>query len=297
MSQAKNFAVQVLLYTCGGLAITYLANKMLSRGPIRGRKLPAFLKNKGFRLTKHESEIASSIVEPNSIACGFSEVGGLEHAKRELNTALCLPFHHPEFFSGGLRQAPKGVLLYGPPGTGKTLLAKAIAKESRAYFLNLQIDKLTNCYMGESEKLISAVFSLARKLKKCIIFLDEIDCILGKTRSGTHHEVYKRQVSLFLSLWDGFQSSDDEQIIVVGATNFPSNLDHAVIRRMPIRFHVKVPDEKARVHILSIILRNEKHKVDIATLASKTIQYTGADLKELAQGCHVPASGIYRKQP
>ena len=155
-------------------------------------------------LTEHEEQIATELILPGDIKETFESIGGLDGIINSLQESVIAPLCFPELFNGAagseksvlgngsapgsasLLGAPKGVLLYGPPGTGKTMLAKALAKESGATFINLHVSTLTNKWFGESNKLVAALFSLARKLQPSIIFIDEIDSFMRERGSGDH---------------------------------------------------------------------------------------------------------------
>lgn len=139
-------------------------------------------------LNEYESQVALDVVAPQDISVGFNDIGGLDDIIEELKEAVIYPLTMPQLYShgGSLLSAPSGVLLYGPPGCGKTMLAKAVAHESGAFFINLHISTLTEKWYGDSNKLVRAVFSLARKMQPAIIFIDEIDAVLGTRRSGEH---------------------------------------------------------------------------------------------------------------
>jgi len=139
-------------------------------------------------LTPYEQTIAMEVVAPEEIPVSFEDIGGLEDIIEELKESVIYPLTMPQLYqsSSSLLSAPSGVLLYGPPGCGKTMLAKALAHESGACFINLHISTLTEKWYGDSNKLVNAVFSLARKLQPTIVFIDEIDAVLGQRRSGDH---------------------------------------------------------------------------------------------------------------
>uniref|UniRef100_A0A1A8EN66 Outer mitochondrial transmembrane helix translocase n=1 Tax=Nothobranchius korthausae TaxID=1143690 RepID=A0A1A8EN66_9TELE len=177
-----------------------------------------------------------------------------------------------------------GVLLYGPPGCGKTLIAKATAKEAEFRFINLQPSTLTDKWYGESQKLAAAVFSLAIKLQPSIIFIDEIDSFL-RSRSSSDHEATAMMKAQFMSLWDGLDTDHHCQVIIMGATNRPQDLDSAILRRMPSRFHINQPIAKQREQILRLILENESvdSSVNLRDIAKETDGFSGSDLREMCR--------------
>lgn len=139
-------------------------------------------------LSSYEQTIAMEVVTPSEIPVTFDDIGGHDDIVEELRESVIYPLTMPHLYAAAssLLSAPSGVLLYGPPGCGKTMLAKALARESGACFINLHISTLTEKWYGDSNKLVNAVFSLARKLQPCIVFIDEIDAVLGQRRSGEH---------------------------------------------------------------------------------------------------------------
>lgn len=139
-------------------------------------------------LNTYEQTIAMDLVAPKDIPVSFKDIGGLDEIIEELQESVIYPLTMASLYSqaSSLLSAPSGVLLYGPPGCGKTMLAKALAAESGACFINLHISTLTEKWYGDSNKLVKAVFSLARKLEPTIVFIDEIDAVLGQRRSGEH---------------------------------------------------------------------------------------------------------------
>jgi len=236
-------------------------------------------------LTENEMQIAEEIIDPDTLDVSFDDIGGLEDVKSALHELLILPVRRPELFAKKkLAATPKGILLYGPPGTGKTLLAKATAKECNVVFINLNWSSILSKWLGESEKLATAVFTLARKLQPCIIFIDEIDSFL-RNRSSYDNEANSHIKAQFMSMWDGLNASDDMKIVVIGATNRPDDIDEAIKRRMPRRFFVDLPGPPQREDILKIILADENldKKFNYRYLADLTDKYSGSDLKELCR--------------
>lgn len=201
-----------------------------------------------------------------------------------LQTLVTLPMLHPQLFQKGIlsRSSINGVLLFGPPGTGKTMLAKALAKSSGAKFMAVSLSDIFDKYVGEGEKNVRAIFTLARKLSPCVIFLDEVDALFGARRQNESSASRREIMNEFMQEWDGIASNNDG-IVVLGATNRPFDLDDAILRRMPRRVLVDLPSEKARKKILEVNLDGEAldDTIDIANLAKRTELYSGSDLKNM----------------
>ncbi|KAJ9549676.1 hypothetical protein OSB04_022219 [Centaurea solstitialis] len=230
-------------------------------------------------------EATCDIVNPDHIDVEFESIGGLESVKQSLYELVILPLRRPELFAHGRLLGPqKGVLLYGPPGTGKTMLAKAIAKESGAVFINVRVSNLMSKWFGDSQKLVSAVFSLAYKLQPAIIFIDEVDGFLGQRRS-TDSEVITNMKTEFMTLWDGFNTDQNARVMVLAATNRPSELDEAILRRLPMTFEIGKPGQSDRAKILKVILKGERidENIDFDYIASLCGGFTGSDLVELCK--------------
>jgi SpoVK/Ycf46/Vps4 family AAA+-type ATPase len=152
-------------------------------------------------------------------------------------------------------------------------------------FLNLEVSTLTEKWYGESEKLALAVFTAAEKLQPCIIFIDEIDTFL-RSRDRNDHEVTAKVKAQFMILWDGLYSrKDDCSVIVLGATNRPYDVDAAILRRMPAKFEIPLPNRDKRIAILKLLLNNEslESDVDVEEIADSTDAFSGSDLKELCR--------------
>lgn len=177
------------------------------------------------------------------------------------------------------------------------MIAKATAKEAGMRFINLDVAMLTDKWYGESQKLASAVFSLARKLQPCIIFIDEIDSFL-RARNTHDHEATAMMKTQFMMLWDGLSTEAGSTVIVMGATNRPQDLDKAILRRMTAQFHVGLPKKEQRGEILRLILGNEmvSSDVDLARLAEKTNGFSGSDLRELCRNASVYRLREFMKQ-
>ncbi|KAG4117585.1 hypothetical protein ERO13_D12G240800v2 [Gossypium hirsutum] len=233
----------------------------------------------------YEDVIVGDVVNPDHIDVEFDSVGGLDRIKKALYELIILPLKRPELFAYGKLLGPqKGVLLYGPPGTGKTMLAKAIAKESGAVFINVRVSNLMSKWFGDAQKLVAAVFSLAYKLQPAIIFIDEVDSFLGQRRA-TDHEAMAIMKTEFMALWDGFTTDQNARVLVLGATNRPAELDEAILRRFSQVFEIGKPDCDDREKILKVILKNERVEdtIDLYHIARLCEGYTGSDLFELCK--------------
>ncbi|XP_010209197.2 spastin isoform X1 [Colius striatus] len=217
-------------------------------------------------------------------AVKFDDIAGQELAKQALQEIVILPSLRPELFTG-LRAPARGLLLFGPPGNGKTMLAKAVAAESNATFFNISAASLTSKYVGEGEKLVRALFAVARELQPSIIFIDEVDSLLCERREG-EHDASRRLKTEFLIEFDGVQSSGEDRILVMGATNRPQELDDAVLRRFTKRIYVSLPNEETRLILLKNLLSKQGSPLtqkELAQLARMTDGYSGSDLTALAK--------------
>ena len=217
-------------------------------------------------------------------AVSYEDIGGLEREVARVREMVELPLKHSRIFERLGIFAPKGVLLYGPPGTGKTLLARAVAAESRAYFIPLNGPEIMRKFYGESEAKLREVFEEAARRAPAILFIDEIDAVAPK-RAEVSGEVEKRVVAQLLGLMDGFVSRG--QVIVIGATNIPEVLDPAL--RRPGRFdreiEIGVPNTQARLQILKIHTRAMPlaPDVNLQEIAEHSHGFVGADLEALCQ--------------
>ncbi|KAI4136842.1 MAG: hypothetical protein LQ341_005418 [Variospora aurantia] len=242
------------------------------------------------RCNPQEKKLLNGMIDPSEIRTTFSTVHAPQETIQALKDLTLLPLACPEEFEYGVlaEQRVNGLLLYGPPGTGKTLLAKAVAKEGGTTILDISGADLYDKWVGEGEKNVKAMFSLARKLKPCIVFIDEADAVLGSRDSGNNRNSHRDLINQFLREWDGMK---DVTALIMVATNRPFDLDDAVVRRLPRRILVDLPTEQDREAILNIHLAKEilDPDVSLTKLAADTPLYSGSDLKHLvvtaAQAC------------
>ncbi|KAL0441932.1 UNVERIFIED_CONTAM: Spastin [Sesamum radiatum] len=257
-----------------------------------------------------EKRLLADVIPPSDIGLTFDDIGALENVKDTLKELVMLPLQRPELFCKGqltkvmfsfalvmiravvLRtefdyKPCKGILLFGPPGTGKTMLAKAVATEAGANFINISMSSITSKWFGEGEKFVKAVFSLASKIAPSVIFVDEVDSMLGRRENPGEHEAMRKMKNEFMVNWDGLRTKDTERVLVLAATNRPFDLDEAVIRRLP-----RSEDPKS-----DISKEDLSPDVDLDSVATMTDGYSGSDLKNLCvTAAHRPIREILEKE-
>lgn len=270
-----------------------------------------------------EQMVAREITNPDNIDCTLRDIGGLDEIIEDLQRNVITPMLQPKHFRTSLLRQKRGVLLYGPPGTGKTMLAKALAKESHACFIVIKASTILSKWYGETNKMISAIWTLAYKLQPTILFIDEVDALLG-SRNSSEHEATTAMKTEFMQLWEGFETDPESNVVVLGATNKKYSLDDAVLRRFSLQYEVGLPTLAQREEILRSILkkysmedgahgidpelvesiyadaianeevkniRNNRNKKPqpLHDIAEKTDGFSGSDLKELAsQAASIP---------
>ena len=261
-------------------------------------------------LTTHECRFVSSIIkrglkypfvknnDNDAHIEGFESIGGLHQEIEQLKKGIMEPLEKQKLVKKSLKKydnselesamqyykASSGVLLYGPPGTGKTALIRSISVELDIPFMHVQISDLLDKWLGESNKLVTSIFSLANKISPCIIFIDEIDSLLGIRRKNDH-EVSTQIKTQFMSLWDGLSKPENE-VILVAATNRPHMLDPAVNRRFSMKIQIKMPNGDQLADILKAKLR----KCDTSAITDQEwrqmgmlcfhYKMTGSDIQE-----------------
>jgi len=209
----------------------------------------------------------------------WSDVAGLDMAKESLKEAVILPIKFPHLFTGK-RKPWRGILLFGPPGTGKSFLAKAVATEANnSTFFSVSSSDLVSKWLGESEKLVKNLFSMAREHKPSIIFIDEVDSLCS-SRSDNESESARRIKTEFLVQMQGV-GNDNDGILVLGATNIPWVLDAAIRRRFEKRIYIPLPEAHARTSMFKLNMGATPTQIteqDYMQLGVETEGYSGADI-------------------
>jgi len=232
------------------------------------------------------SALRETVVEVPNIS--WTDIGGLENVKRELQELVQYPVEHPEKFIKFGMQPSRGVLFYGPPGCGKTLLAKAIANECQANFISVKGPELLTMWFGESEANVRDIFDKARAAAPCVLFFDELDSIAKSRGGGSSSDAggaADRVINQILTEMDGMGAK--KNVFIIGATNRPDIIDSAILRpgRLDQLIYIPLPDEKSREAILKANLRKSPvaQDVDLGFLAKMTNGFSGADLTEICQ--------------
>lgn len=239
------------------------------------------------KFDEYEELLLECRVDNTKLSTTFEDVIIDEDTKQTVIQLLKLSFMRTEGSSMELlkRVRMNGALFHGPPGTGKTHLARAIASPTGANMLSIDAARIQNKYIGESEKMIKAAFTLAAKLSPCILFIDEADALFYR-RSSNDKSWQRSTLTQFLTQMDGLISTTEpRKPFVIAATNHPKELDEAFMRRLPHKVLFNLPDKSARAQILRIYLKEDdlEDDVDIDSLAKDTTGFSGSDLLNLRE--------------
>ena len=222
------------------------------------------------------------LTRPTEDKVMFADVAGMTALKKTLRLQIIEPFRNPGLFQRFRKKAGGGVLLYGPPGCGKTLIARAIAGECNAEFRSIGISDVLNMWIGESERNLSLIFEQARARKPCVLFFDELDA-LAYSRSKSSSSSARTVVNEFLSQLDGFDKNNEE-VLVLAATNMPWDVDSAMKRpgRFSRQVFVPPPDKEAREEMFKVKMAEVPHgSIDFGAIATRADFFSGADIDGL----------------
>lgn len=237
-------------------------------------------------------ELIMSEIMDHGPPVAWDDIAGLEFAKTTIKEIVVWPMLRPDIFTG-LRGPPKGILLFGPPGTGKTLIGKCIACQSGATFFSISASSLTSKWVGEGEKMVRALFAIARCHQPAVIFIDEIDSLLSQRTDG-EHDSSRRIKTEFLVQLDGAATAAEDRVLVVGATNRPQEIDEAARRRLAKRLYIPLPVAAARLQIVTNLMAQEKNQLrdhELHSVVTATQGFSGADMTQL---CREAALGPIR---
>lgn len=230
-------------------------------------------------------------VVSNTLGISWHHCIGLNKPTELLKEATVYPLLYPDLFKN-LTRSWTGVLLYGSPGTGKTLLAKALACEINATFINVTSSTFVSKWRGDSEKMVKVLFDLAKYYAPTTIFIDEIDALLSETKE-TNHEASCRFKSELLIQMDGLLSSD-EPVFLLATTNSPWKLDKALLRRFEKRILIPLPNEDAKMRMLKHYANlKTENKNDWNNLIQLTENFSGSDIKN---ACKEMEMSLVREQ-
>ena len=237
-------------------------------------------------LAKNVQDSFNDMVMKEKPDVKWRDVVGVDDAKNALRESIVYPTKRGDLFPLGW---PRGILLYGPPGCGKTILAAATANELDGYFINVDGSSMMSKWLGEAEKNVSRLFKMAhsyaqREGKPVILFIDELDSLLGERTNEIGGEVRSR--NQFLTEMDGINGKGkDTKLYVIGATNKPWSLDHPFLRRFQKRIYVSLPSVEAREKLFTLYANQLKldSKVRLHTLASIFDGYSASDIKDICQ--------------
>lgn len=227
-------------------------------------------------------KVVNEIMVVSDHPVSWADICGLKHAKKTIHEIVILPMLRPDIFSG-LRSPPKGLLLFGPPGTGKTLIGKCIAAQAKATFFSISSSSLTSKWIGEGEKMVRALFAVARSRQPSVIFVDEIDSLLSERNEG-ENEATRRIKTEFLVQFDGCGTSSEDRILLIGATNRPYEIDEAARRRFRKKLYIPLPESEARRQIIINLLSKHPHNLTeemMQIVVNETCGYSGSDVDGL----------------
>jgi SpoVK/Ycf46/Vps4 family AAA+-type ATPase len=247
------------------------------------------------RRTEGEKSSYEELILAEKPNIKWEQVVGLENAKKAIKEAIVYPVQRPDLFPLGW---PRGILLFGPPGCGKTLLAAAVATEIDAKFVSVDAASIMSKWLGEAEQNVAKLFNSVRKSalegKPAIVFIDELDSLMGKHSNEVGGEIRVR--NQFLKEMDGIIDKGKKlHVYVIGATNKPWDLDWAFIRRFQKRILVPLPDHHSRLMMFKLYTSDLQlaPDVDLHELARLSEGFSGSDIRDVCQSAHLKLIGEF----
>ena len=289
-SVSHGFVGADLEYLCKEAAMKCL-RRLLPELNLEDEKIPPETLEK-LIITKADFDNAIKEVMPSAMRevylespdVKWSDIGGLDEVKRELQEAVEWPLRYPDLYTKLGHSIPKGILMHGPSGTGKTMLAKAVATESEANFISVKGPELLSKWIGESERGVREIFRRARQAAPCVVFFDEVDSIAPVRGMEGVNAGTERMVSQLLTEMDGIQELTG--VVIIAATNRLDMIDTALLR--PGRFDkivfVPKPNLGTRLKILEIYAKEKPitSEVNLQRIAELTDGFSGADMSAVA---------------
>ena len=276
-------------------AIAYQERIKALQGAVMTGETRAEVRENGETKTEGAKSSYEELIMAEKPNVRWEEVVGLETAKKAVKEAIVYPVQRPDLFPLGW---PRGMLLFGPPGCGKTLLAAGVATEIDATFVSIDAASIMSKWLGEAEQNVAKLFNSARKSatdgKPAIVFIDELDSLMGKHTSEVGGEVRVR--NQFLKEMDGIVDKGKKlHVYVIGATNKPWDLDWAFIRRFQKRILVPLPDHHTRLMMFKLHTSNLglSTDVDLHELARLSEGFSGSDIRDVAQSAQLKLIGEF----
>ncbi|CAL8235034.1 unnamed protein product [Arctogadus glacialis] len=260
-----------------------------------GNREPALMDERLKNFEPKIIELIMSEIMDHGPPVAWDDIAGLEYAKATIKEIVVWPMLRPDIFTG-LRGPPKGILLFGPPGTGKTLIGKCIACQSGATFFSISASSLTSKWVGDGEKMVRALFAIARCHQPAVIFIDEIDSLLSQRTDG-EHDSSRRIKTEFLVQLDGASTAAEDRVLVVGATNRPHEIDEAARRRLSKRLYIPLPEAAARRQIIASLMARERNELgaeELEGVVAAAEGFSGADMTQL---CREGGAGAHPQHP
>lgn len=257
-------------------------------GKASGAKKAGDFKVDGEKVPEEEQKLIdaiSSTIVTESPDITWNDIAGLQKSKQILREAIVLPILKPELFVGA-RRPWSGVLLFGPPGCGKTLLAKAAASECEATFFYASSADLLSKWLGESEKMVSTLFKVARIQAPSLIFIDEIDSVATKRGGGSESGGERRIKTQLLQEIQGIKTDSKKTLLVLGATNRPWDIDNAMLSRFQKKVYIPLPDLEARAKIFELETKGvnmDMEQEDFIELGVRSEGYSGRDIANVCR--------------